>query len=291
MNADALGITCAKPSEFHRLCHGIFLDGDQAASAKATPLIPGKMGANMQPKLMNNWLVKLGLTFITRLCYKNDMYFEQLKQARLHRGHRQQQAAARLGVTQAYFSMLERGKRSPSLELARKLMRVYDVSPTVLPVSEVPGNVTPDFLARELAALGYPGFAHLSKGTKRVNPAEFLLRALAQPNLEARVAEGLPWLVFRYPDMDFNWLVSQARLSNLQNRLGFTVTLARLAGGNGTLQEPEQALADSKLAKEDSFCRALNEAERRWLQENRSEQAAQWNLLSDLRPDMLRYVA
>ena len=219
------------------------------------------------------------------------MNVEQLKQARLRRGHTQQQAAARLGVTQAYFSMLENGGRKPSPELARKLMREYEVPPTVLPVSGGPFNVTPDFLARELASLGYPGFAHLRRGARKVNPAEFLLTALAQSNLEARVAEGLPWLVFRYPDMDFDWLVPQARVRNLQNRLGFAVTLARLASPNDALQKPEGELADSKLVKEDSFCRELNEPERRWLREHSSEQARQWNLLSDLTPEALRYVA
>lgn len=219
------------------------------------------------------------------------MNSEPLRQARLRRGWTQQKAADRLGVTQAYFSMLENGGRKPSSMLARKLMRVYGVSPTVLPVSRVPEKVSSEFLARELAALGYPGFAHLRRGSKKMNPADYLLAAVAQPNLEARVAEGLPWLVAQYPEMDFVWLTSQARMKNLQNRLGFTVTLAKLASHNAALEAPEQLLAESKLAKEDSFCRVLNEAERRWLRENRSEQAAQWNLLSDLRPDTLRYVA
>lgn len=215
----------------------------------------------------------------------------QLKQARLQRGHTQAEAASCLGVTQAYFSMLESGGRKPSRELARKLMREYELPPTVLPVSDAPLNATPDFLARELASLGYPGFAHLRRGTRRVNPATFLLSALAQRNLEARVAEGLPWLVFRYPDMDFNWLVPQARVKNLQNRLGFTVTLANRAHPNAALEAPERMLAESKLEKEDSFCRELNEAERRWLREHQSNEARQWNLLSDLRPDALRFCA
>lgn len=151
-------------------------------------------------------------------------------------------------------------------------------------------NPTPGFLARELAALDYPGFAHLRR-SRKVNPAQFLLLALEQNNLEARVAEGLPWLVFRYPEMDFNWLAMQARMKNLQNRLGFTVTLAKLASHNAALEAPEQVLAESKLVKEDTFCRELNKAERRWLQEHRSEEARQWNLLSDLRPEQVRYVA
>lgn len=219
------------------------------------------------------------------------MNSEQLRQARSRRGHTQEEAAALLGVTQAYFSMLENGRRKPSARLARSLMRVYGLSPTVLPVSEGPKKVTSDYLACELASLGYPGFAHLRRsGVKRVNPAEYLLSALQQRNVEARLAEGLPWVVARYPDMDFDWLVPQARMRNLQNRLGFAITLARLASRNDSLQRPEQALAESKLEKEDSFCKDLNEPERRWLSKHRSEQARQWNLLSDLRPETLRYV-
>ena len=215
---------------------------------------------------------------------------EQLKRAREDRGWSQQQAADRLGVTQAYLSMLERGRRSPA-PLAHKLMQVYGLPPTVLPLGEVRENSSPDFLAYELASLGYPGFAHFRGRARRLNPASFLLTALAQQKLEARVAEGLPWVVVRYPDMNREWLVREARARNLQNRLGFVVTLGRRAAGRDDLQSLEQTLADSKLAKEDSFCKELSEPERRWLREYRSEEAKQWHLLSDLRPDALRHVS
>src|SRR5579872_636496 len=214
----------------------------------------------------------------------------RLKAARLERGWSQQEAADRLGVTQAYLSMLARGARNPA-PLAHKLMQVYGLPPTVLPVHEVRDAVSADVLARELALLGYPGFAHLRSGGRRVNPAEYLLTALAQRNLEARTAEGLPWLVLQYPDMPTDFLVREARVRNLQNRLGFVVTLARRAAGRDDLHPLEQTLADSKLEKEDSFCRELNEAERRWLTDHSSEEARQWHLLSDLRPDTLRYAA
>jgi hypothetical protein len=79
-------------------------------------------------------------------------------------------------------------------------------------------------------------------------------------------------------------------MRNLQNRLGFAVTLARLAGRNDVLAMPEKMLAESKLEKEDSFCKELSEPERRWLREHSSREARQWNLLSDLRPEALRYV-
>jgi hypothetical protein len=124
-----------------------------------------------------------------------------------------------------------------------------------------------------------------------MNPAEFLLTALAQPNLEARVAEGLPWVVLHYPGLPFDWFVREARANNLQNRLGFVVTLAKDAAHKRELEPLEQKLADSKLAKEDSFCKELNEPERRWLKEHSSKEAQAWNLLSDLRPESLRYAA
>jgi hypothetical protein len=183
--------------------------------------------------------------------------------------------------------MLESGRRSTA-SLSRKLMQAYGLSPTVLPVQEVREKATPSVLAHELASLGYPGFAHLRK-TKKVNPADFLLAALVQHNLEARVAEGLPWVVLRYPDMPRDWLVRESRARTLQNRLGFVVTLGRLAARRDDLRPLEQTLADSKLEKEDSFCKELNEAERRWLRTNSSVEAKQWNLLSDMRPETVRY--
>jgi len=216
------------------------------------------------------------------------MHADELKRARSDRGWNQQEAAARLGVTQAYLSMLESGRRDTT-RLSRKLMQVYRLPPTVLPVEAVKENATPDLLAHELASLGYPGFAHLRGKARKTNPVNFLLSALLQRNLEARVAEGLPWLVLRYPDMPRDWLVRESRARALQNRLGFVVTLARLAGQKDELLPLEQTLADSKLAKEDSFCRELTAAERRWLRLNRSEEAKKWNLLSDMRPDAVRY--
>lgn len=51
----------------------------------------------------------------------------------------------------------------------------------------------------ELGALGYPGFSYL-RSRRRRNPAEVLQEALNEPNLDARVAEGLPWLAMTYVD-------------------------------------------------------------------------------------------
>jgi hypothetical protein len=80
-------------------------------------------------------------------------------------------------------------------------------------------------LARQLAGLGYPGFAHL-RGRK-ANPAAVLLEALVQEDLEVRLAEALPWVVLTYPDMDWPWLIREVKLRDVQNRLGFVVAMTR----------------------------------------------------------------
>ena len=207
----------------------------------------------------------------------------------MDRGWSQQEAAARLGVTQAYLSMLEGGRRSAE-PLARKLMRLYGLPPTTLPLHDVRENVSPNRLAGELAQLGYPGFAHLRGHARAVNPAEFLLTALSQRNLEARVAEALPWVAVRYADMPHDWLVRESQALALQNRLGFVVTLARRAAARDDLELLERTLRNNKLVREDSFCKELNEPERRWLRKHSSREAREWHLLSDLRPEDVRYV-
>src|SRR5437870_3484038 len=88
-----------------------------------------------------------------------------------------------------------------------------------------------------------------------------------------------------------------AMLRGLQNRLGFGVTLARrLAERAGdqprarTLEEFETVLERSRLARENTLCRAsLPEAEQRWLVEHRSPEAKRWNVLSDWTADALRF--
>ncbi|MCI0372197.1 MAG: hypothetical protein L0214_12700 [candidate division NC10 bacterium] len=180
-------------------------------------------------------------------------------------------------------------------------MKVYGLPPTVLPPSEpLSRGVDAATLAEDLAGLGYPGFAYLRpRKWKPKNPSDVLLAALAQDDLEARLVEALPWLVVKYWPLDREWLVREAKLRDLQNRLGFVVSLARrLAERAGderkarALNELETDLERSRLAREDTLCKAsLREPQRRWLAENRSEEAKRWNLLTDWTVDALRYLA
>src|SRR6266436_5109254 len=111
-----------------------------------------------------------------------------LREARQNKNWTQQQAARALGVTQAYLSMLEKGRRTVSESFVRKVLKVFDLPPTALPLpSEASGASTPsrhDFTA-DLAALGYPSFAYV-RTKERKNPAGVLLAALNEPDLDAR---------------------------------------------------------------------------------------------------------
>jgi hypothetical protein len=196
-------------------------------------------------------------------------------------------------MTQAYLSMLERGRRVLSRSATRRVLRKLHVPPTALPLPDklslpVPPN---DVLREQLAALGYPGFAYLHRGRRmQHNPAQVLFTALHEPDLDMRVVEGLPWLAFEFADLDWNWLVRNAKLHDRQNRLGFTVTLAKgLAQEVGdqdrvdNLLQKETLLQQSLLAKEGTYCHdSMTKAERNWLREHRTREARKWNMLSDL---------
>jgi transcriptional regulator with XRE-family HTH domain len=222
----------------------------------------------------------------------------RLRDVRRSAGFTQAQMAARLGVTQAYVSMLEQGRRPVPARLRKRVAEVYSLGPTALAVSDDTSPMESADVASLLAGLGYEPLGYL-RARRRRNPAEVLLRALRQPNLESRVAEALPWVLLRYPDLDWGWLVREAKLADVQNRLGFVVTLARQAAEQQSheplaaqLRQREGSLDASRLAREDTFCHeSLTQAERRWLRRERPPDAAHWNLLTGLRVDQLRYAA
>lgn len=226
---------------------------------------------------------------------------EQLRMGREQKGWEQAVAAPKLGVSQPYLSLLETGRRRVPKELARKAVRVYGLSAATLPLETSWERLKPAdeaLLAVDLVSLGYPGLSYL-KPRRGKNPAEVLLSALAASDLDSRLVEALPWVVWRFPEMDWRWLVGAAKLNDLQNRLGFVTSVARrLAerqGDIGTaalLREKESVLERARLAREDTLCHAsLTEAERRWLRTHRPEEAKHWGLLTNLSPEHLDYAA
>src|SRR5271165_1964032 len=112
------------------------------------------------------------------------MNAQELKLARRKRGWTQVKTAECLGVSQPYVALLEDGKRAVGSKLARKAVKALKLPPTLLPLpAELPKGHSQN-LPQQLAALGYPGFAYLRGAIKR-NPAEVLVTALAEDNLES----------------------------------------------------------------------------------------------------------
>ena len=68
-------------------------------------------------------------------------------------------------------------------------------------------------------------------------------------------------MALNFTDMDWDWLVKNAKLNNLQNRLGFVVMLARKVAEKTNAETKTRVLAQcetflesARLAREDTFC-------------------------------------
>jgi transcriptional regulator with XRE-family HTH domain len=206
-----------------------------------------------------------------------------LETVRKRQGVSQVKAAQLLGLSQPMLSHMETGKRNVSLDVAQRAAKLFGAEATALPLDSESRH-SDDALASELGALGYPGYVHLS-GSLR-NPAELLLDALDHADLDVRTTEGLPWVVLKYPHLDWAWLLREAKLRNRQNRLGFVVALAnRVALQNGPLValnvlEPVLLeLEDARLVKEDTLCQeSWPPSRKQHVRALRSRLAAHWNL-------------
>jgi len=217
-----------------------------------------------------------------------------VREARQGQGLTQQAAARAWGVSQTYLSLMEAGKRPVPEPLVRRLARVSPAALSALPKADV----RPDRVERALGRLGFPGFVHLTAREPLTNPTAVVLRAVTLDTVPARVVEALPWVLVRFADMDWSWLVDHVKLANCQNRLGYLVHLSReLASRSANvdavsrLEAVERQLSDARLLKVDAFRRDLTDAERRYLTENRPAEAVYWNLLTRLRVEDLRYAS
>ena len=221
---------------------------------------------------------------------------DALRQARRRAGLSQVETAMRLGVSQTLLSLMEKGERAVTLEVAKDIVRLLPVSPEDLPFSNQ-ARPSDELLTAELAALGYPGFGYLH-GPLR-NPAEVLFNALNRANLDARIVEALPWLPMQFPNMNWEWLVTQAKLHNRQNRLGFVLSLAaRIARVKAQrpvakiLYRVVEALKDARLAKNDTLCQeAWPPSQRQYAHAKRSRLASYWKLDTRLTERDLAYLA
>lgn len=221
----------------------------------------------------------------------------ELKKYRKDSNFTQEKAAKLLGVSQTYLSLLENGERTLNPRLTKKAVKAFGLAPTELP-SKAHGlkvdPVTDERLTVDLTTLGYKGFSHY-KPARQKNPADVLLSGLNADKRDARLVEALPWLLFAFPDLDWNAVVMTAKAHDLQNRLGFVTNVARRMaekyGKKATAQKLksyEAGLERSKLEREGTLCNeTMTNVERNWLATNRTREAKHWHLLSDLSPRYL----
>ncbi len=139
-----------------------------------------------------------------------------------------------------------------------------------------------DRFRADLCGLGYPGFAHIAPYTVPPRPDSFLFEVLAQPDFDARVAEGLPWLVHHWADrMDLVWLVEQARQLHVENRVGYLLEASgsRLPAVLDAIRELRRLPSTHEVTLGwDSMPRAARE----WMRINRTAMARRWNMVTRL---------
>ena len=194
----------------------------------------------------------------------------------MRNGLTQVNAASLLGVSQSYLSLLENGGRPLTAALRDRMKGVRGKNK---------GGVADDRFRAQLSALGYSGFAHVAKSRPKPRATDLLMAVLARPDADARVVEALPWLVDTYRhQLDFGWLVRQAKLQNLQNRLGFLLQVAGVDTPDGLLAVRE--LERARLVQEDTLCwDSMPAATREWMRANRTPLAQHWNVLTRLRTE------
>ncbi len=87
-------------------------------------------------------------------------------------------------------------------ELAAQAIKVFHLPPTALPLeAHFHSTLDEGAFKAELGALGYLGFSYL-RGKSHYNPARLLFLALDQDDLDRRVVDALPWLVYTHPELD-----------------------------------------------------------------------------------------
>jgi len=200
---------------------------------------------------------------------------KDLHRWRNQRGLTQVEAARHLGVSQPYLSLLEKGARPITGKLRARLSRPNQAAQS-----------PDDKFRAQLSALGYAGFAHIAPA-RSPEPSSFLMEAISQPDLDARITASLPWLACeRAEQIDWPWLVREVKLQDLQNRLGFLTEMAtRGPSPPIAVESAKDELHKARLIAEATFCwDSMPAATRDWMRQNRSPEAARWNVLTRARP-------
>jgi transcriptional regulator with XRE-family HTH domain len=185
-------------------------------------------------------------------------------------------AAALLGVSQSYLSLIEKGAR-PLTAALRSRTEAFSRANRK--------EIAEDRFRAQLSKLGYPGFAHVARARVKPSPDAFLVSVLSQSKVDARIVDALPWVVRRYAGrLNLPWMVRQAKLQNLQNRLGLVLQVAGVE--TPELSDAVGELNRARLLEEATLCwDSMPAAAREWIRANRSPLAQHWNVLTTLRAE------
>ena len=214
----------------------------------------------------------------------------EFKTWRRKAGKRQADAARAVGVRQPFVCAVEKGLRPVTPTLSNWLYSVCPEALTAMSLPSRPETQSDEKLKEMLGSLGYLGFSYLAREHRKAGSLEVLLDALKTEDLDQRVTEALPWILVHRSDLDWRKLTDEARLSNLQNRLGFlmevTVEAAKRVHRVDAAAKLEPWLCwlrEARLYKEDTLCKkSLTQVERKRLRRSRPQAARFWRLLTDL---------
>jgi hypothetical protein len=157
-----------------------------------------------------------------------------------------------------------RGYRPLPARLVSLAVRKLHLAPTALPMLPPLATqfapVAPDELASALARLGSRD-SDTKQARGGIQPAFLVAGTLVHLDLEVRIVEALPWILSKFHDLDWIWLIAQCRLLNVQNQLGYLIVLARQLGNSTADVNLKSALfnlEESRLVVEGTFMPRVN---------------------------------
>jgi transcriptional regulator with XRE-family HTH domain len=214
----------------------------------------------------------------------------EFKTWRKKAGKTQMDVALAVGVRQPFVCAVEKGHRPVTPAMSNWLYSVYPEALTATPLRDSQTPQSSENLKERLGSLGYPGFAYMAGENGKADSLAVLLDALKTEDLDQRVTVALPWVLAHQTDLNWRKLTDEARLSNLQNRLGFlievTVEAAKrvhLMDAAARLEPWLHWLREARLYREDTLCKkSMTQVERRRLRRSRPQAARFWRLFTNL---------
>ena len=208
-----------------------------------------------------------------------EMTGNRMQQFRQNSGWNQARLAARLGVAQAYVSMMER--EDVRCRIAWRGGAIcFSCRPRFCRCPDKGAGQTGrrGLDCRESRPVGISWFQVFVQARTKTASCRASSPGIGPPAARTEASEALAWLLLQFEDLDAAWLVGEAESPDLQNRLGFTVSLARNVAHHSpefghrsrSLKALEEKLKPSRLANEGTFGGGeMSQGMPAWVRKNR----------------------